>query len=153
MHIPPNWGTYFTLIVSFLVFWFIFSRLFFRPFLNLLAQREDRFRSLSERTEQLIREARTDDDEREKRIAEIRRDAIAMRETHRRAAEAEAAQLMEAAKAQTHAALEAARAKIESELAAAEQQLEAMSHNLGAELAVRILGRPVDGAGAGESNN
>ncbi len=74
-----------------------------------------------------------------------------MRETHRRAAEAEAAQLMEAAKAQTHAALEAARAKIESELAAAEQQLEAMSQDLAAELAVRVLGRPVDGAGAGES--
>lgn len=146
MHIPPNWGTFFVLIVSFLVFWFIFSRLFFRPFLKLLAEREERFQSLSDRTEQLIRAARTDDDEREKRIAEIRREAIAMRESHRRAAETEAAQLMDAAKAEAHAAIEAARTKLERELKESEAQLEAMSHNLGAELAVRILGRPVDGA-------
>ncbi|MFZ0658692.1 MAG: ATP synthase F0 subunit B [Candidatus Binataceae bacterium] len=146
MHIPPNWGTFFVLIVSFLVFWFIFSRLFFRPFLALLAAREERFQSLSDRTEQLIREARTDDDEREKRIAEIRREAIAMRESHRRTAEAEAAQMLDAAKAEAHAVLEAARTKLESELKESEQQLEAMSHNLGAELAVRILGRPVDTA-------
>lgn len=146
MHIPPNWGTFFVLIVSFLVFWFIFSRLFFRPFLNLLAQREERFQSLSDRTEQLLREARTDDDEREKRIVEIRREAIAMRESHRRTAEAEAAQLLDAAKAEAHAAMEAARTRLERELKESEQQLEAMSHNLGAELAVRILGRPVDGA-------
>ncbi|MHB8384095.1 MAG: F0F1 ATP synthase subunit B family protein [Candidatus Binataceae bacterium] len=146
MHIPPNWGTFFVLIVSFLVFWFIFSRLFFQPFLNLMAQREERFRSLSDRTEQLIREARAEDDEREKRIAEIRREAIAMRESHRRAAEAEAAQMMDAVKGEAHAALEAARIKLENELRDSEQQLEAMSHNLGAELAVRILGRPVDGA-------
>ncbi len=153
MHIPPNWGTFFALIVSFLVFWFIFSRLFFRPFLKLLSEREERFRSLSERTEQLIRDARAADDEREKRIAEIRREAIAKRQTHRRAAETEAAQLIEATKAEAHAALESARIKIEGELNAAERQLEAMSHNLGAELAVRILGRPVNGAGAAGSNN
>ncbi|MGC1678296.1 MAG: ATP synthase F0 subunit B [Candidatus Binataceae bacterium] len=151
MHIPPNWGTFFVLIVSFLVFWFIFSRLFFRPFLNLLAQREERFQGLSDRTEQLLREARTDDDEREKRIAEIRREAIAMRESHRRTAETEAAQLLDAAKAEAHAAMEAARTRLERELKESEDQLEAMSHNLGAELAVRILGRPVDGASS--SNN
>ena len=55
MHIPPNWGTFFALIVSFLVFWFIFSRLFFRPFLNLLSERERRFKELNDRTEELIR--------------------------------------------------------------------------------------------------
>ncbi|MFZ1887635.1 MAG: ATP synthase F0 subunit B [Candidatus Binataceae bacterium] len=151
MHIPPNWGTFFVLIVSFLVFWFIFSRLFFRPFLSLLAQREERFQNLSDRTEELIREARTDDDEREKRIAEIRREALAMRESHRRSAEAEAAQMLEAARAEAHAAMESARVKLERELKDSEEQLEAMSHNLGAELAVRILGRPVDGA-AGSNN-
>jgi len=48
MHIPPNWGTFFALIVSFLVFWFIFSRLFFQPFLNLLSARERRFKELNE---------------------------------------------------------------------------------------------------------
>ena len=72
MHIPPNWGTFGVLIVSFLVFWFIFSRLFFRPFLNLLSEREERFRSLNDRTEQLLKEARSADETHEQRLQQIR---------------------------------------------------------------------------------
>src|SRR5258708_36463230 len=75
MHIPPNWGTFFALIVSFLVFWFIFSRLFFRPFLNLLSERERRFKDLNDRTEQLVKEARAADEERERRLGEVTHDA------------------------------------------------------------------------------
>ena len=102
MHIPPNWGTFFALIVSFLVFWFIFSRLFFRPFLNLLSERERRFKELNDRTEELLRQARLADEEREARLAEVRKDGIARRESERRKAEGEAAQMMEAAKAAAH---------------------------------------------------
>ena len=80
MHIPPNWGTFFALIVSFLVFWFIFSRLFFRPFLNLLSERERRFKDLNDRTEELIKQARAAEEEREARLAEVRKGAIARRE-------------------------------------------------------------------------
>ena len=87
MHIPPNWGTFFALIVSFLVFWFIFSRLFFRPFLNLLSERERRFKDLNDRTEELIKQARAAEAEREARLAEVRKGAIARRETERRKAE------------------------------------------------------------------
>jgi F0F1-type ATP synthase membrane subunit b/b' len=72
MHIPPDWGTFFALIVSFLVFWFIFSRLFFRPFLDLLAKRERRFKELNDRSEELIKQARAADEEREARLAAVR---------------------------------------------------------------------------------
>src|SRR5260221_9282369 len=106
MHIPPNWGTFVTLIVSFLVFWFIFSRLFFKPFLALLEERERRFKNLNDRTEQLLREARAADQEREVRLAAVRRDAIGRRETERRNAEARAAELMETAKAEARESLE-----------------------------------------------
>ena len=143
MHLPPNWGTFFALIVSFLVFWFIFSRLFFRPFLNLLSERERRFKDLNDRTEQLIKQARAAEEERERRLAEIRRDAIGRRESERRKAEAEAAQMMEAAKAEARQTLEQVRAKIEEELKAAESELEQMGHSLAAELAERVLGRPL----------
>src|SRR5438046_2859933 len=105
MHIPPNWGTFLTLIVSFLVFWFIFSRLFFKPFVALLEERERRFKNLNDRTEQLLREARAADEEREARLAAVRRDAIARRETERRNAEARAAELMETAKADARESL------------------------------------------------
>jgi F-type H+-transporting ATPase subunit b len=153
MHIPPNWGTFFALIVSFLVFWFIFSRLFFRPFLNLLSERERRFKELNDRTEELIRQARAADEEREARLAAVRHEAISRREIERRKAEAEAAQLMEAAKAEAREALEQTRAKIETELKAAERELEQIGHSLAADLAERVLGRPLNGGAATGKNN
>jgi len=143
MHLPPNWGTFFALIVSFLVFWFIFSRLFFRPFLNLLSERERRFKDLNDRTEQLIKEARAAEEERERRLAALRHDALSRREAERRKAEGEAAQMMEAAKAEARESLERVSAKIEAELKAAEGELEHMGHNLAQELAERVLGRPI----------
>jgi F0F1-type ATP synthase membrane subunit b/b' len=152
MHIPPNWGTFFALIVSFLVFWFIFSRLFFRPFLDLLAQRERRFKELNDRTEALIKQARAADEEREARLAEVRQGAIARRESERRKAEAEASQMLESAKAEARDALEQARAKIETELKTAAHDLEQMGHNLASELAERMLGRPLNGGAASKNN-
>ena len=148
MHIPPNWGTFFALIVSFLVFWFIFSRLFFRPFLNLLAERERRFKDLNDRTEELIKQARVVEEEREARLAEVRKGAIAQRETARRKAEEEAAQMMEAAKAEARDTLEQVRVKIETELKAAERELGQMGHSLASELAERVLGRPLNAGAA-----
>ena len=153
MHIPPNWGTFFALIVSFLVFWFIFSRLFFRPFLNLLSERERRFKDLNDRTEELIKQARAAEEEREARLAEVRKGALSRRETERRTAEAEAAQMMEAAKAEARETLEQVRVKIETELKAAERELEQMGHRLASELAERVLGRPLrDSATTGKNN-
>ncbi len=153
MHIPPNWGTFITLIVSFLVFWFIFSRLFFKPYLNLLAERERRFKDLNDRTEQLIREARAAEEDREARLAAIRRDAIGRRETERRNAEARAAEIMEGAKAEARESLEQVRAKIEQELKTAERELEQMGHDLAAQLAERVLGRPLNGGAAKTAGN
>jgi F0F1-type ATP synthase membrane subunit b/b' len=152
MHIPPNWGTFFTLIVSFLVFWFIFSRLFFHPFLNLLSERERRFKELNDRTEALIKQARAADEEREARLSEVRNAAIARREAERRKAESEAAQMMETAKAEAREALEQARAKIETELKSAESELERIGRSLASELAERMLGRPLNGGAASKNN-
>ncbi len=146
MHIPPNWGTFFTLIVSFLVFWFIFSRIFFRPFLDLMSKREQRFRDLGERTELLIRQAQAADEEREQRILAIRREEGARRDAQRREAEAEASKVLEAAKADARATLESAHKRIEEDLKAAERQLDEMGRSLAADLAQRVLGRPLNGS-------
>ena len=145
MHIPPNWGTFGVLIVSFLVFWFIFSRLFFRPFLNLLSEREKRFRSLNDRTEQLLKEARSADEARQQRLTATRHQALESRDAERRKATAEAAQMLEATKAEARDLLESARTRIEGELRAAERELEQMGRTLASELAERVLGRPLDG--------
>ena len=34
MHIPPDWGVFATLLVSFLAFWMVFVWIFFGPFLK-----------------------------------------------------------------------------------------------------------------------
>src|SRR5579863_1501677 len=153
MHLPPNWGTFFALIVSFLIFWFIFSRLFFRPFLNLLSERERRFKDLNDRTELLIKQAREAEAEREARLADVRKGALARRETERRKAEADAVQLMEKAKADAREALDQVRAGIETELKAAESELERMGRSLAGELAERVLGRPLNSGAATGKNN
>ncbi len=143
MHIPPNWGTFFALIVSFLVFWFIFSRIFFRPFLNLLSARERGFKNLAERTRQLIEEAQAAERERERRLAKVRRAALECRIAERRAAENEVARMLEKAKTEARAALEHASARVEEEVRAAELELETLGRSLAGELAERVLGRPL----------
>jgi len=147
MHIPPNWGTFGILIASFLVFWAIFSRLFFGPFLEVISNREKRFRSLSERTEQLLKEAREADAAREERINAARHESLQQRETERRKIETEAAKMVEEAKADARNSLESTRARIEDELKAAQSELERTGQMLAAQLAERVLGRPLNGGG------
>jgi len=149
MHIPPDWGIFFTLIVSFLVFWFIFDRIFFGPFLKLLGDRENRLKALSARAEQLLKEEKAAAEERERQLTELRREALAARDAERRKAEADAAAVIEAAKSEAHKALEGVRTEIENELRAGERELEQLSRTLAVELAGRVLGRPVSGAVSG----
>ena len=153
MHIPPDWGILATLIVSFLIFWFIFGWLFFGPFLKLLGERERRFKDLGERTEQLLQEEKAAVAEREAQLAAVRREALSRRENERRRAEEEAAHMIEEARAEARAELEQVRAGIENEFAAAARQLEELAQTLAAELAGRVLGRPVVNNGRTPLNN
>ncbi len=153
MHIPPDWGTFFALIVSFLIFWFIFKRLFFDPFLNTLGERERRLRELGERAEHLIGEAKEAERERDRQLAELRREALARREIERRRAEEQAAHMIEEAKAQARASMERTRAEIENQVSSAERQLDAFARTLAADLAERALGRPVKDRAAPASRN
>jgi F-type H+-transporting ATPase subunit b len=145
MHIPPDWGIFSVLIVSFLIFWLIFDWLFFRPFLKLLGNREQRLKDLSERTEQLIKEEKAAGKEHERELARVRREAMTKREVDRRQAEAQAAQLLEETRAKAKASLDAARGKIENQVAAAERELQTLGRSLAVELAERVLGRPLNG--------
>jgi F-type H+-transporting ATPase subunit b len=143
MHIPPDWGIFGTLIVSFLIFWFIFGRLFFDPFLELLGDRERRLRELSERTEQLLREGKVAAEAREAGLAAVRQEALSRREAERRRAEAEAARMIAEARTEAKAELDQVREGIEQEFKAAAGQLEQLAEILAAELAGRVLGRAV----------
>ena len=152
MHVPPDWGIFAVLIVSFLIFWFIFGRLFFGPFLRLLDDRERRLRELSERTGQLLREEKAAVETREAGLAAVRQEALSRREAERRRSEADAARIIAEARAQAKAELDQVKEGIEQEFRAAGSQLEQLADALAAELAGRVLGRtvsngpaPVDG--------
>jgi len=148
MHIPPDWGVFAALLVSFLAFWMVFGWIFFGPFLKLLGDREHRLKDLNDRTERLLQEERTAVKEREQQLAAIRRDALARRETERRQAEAEAAKMIEEARAEARAELDAVRAGIEKSIDAAQVELHQMAQTLAVELAQRVLGRPVNAGGS-----
>lgn len=148
MHIPPDWGVFATLLVSFLAFWMVFGWIFFGPFLKLLGDREHRLKDLNERTERLLQEERTAVKEREQQLAAIRRDALARRETERRQAEAEAAKMIEEARAEARVELDGVRAGIEKSIDTAQAELQRMAQTLAVELAQRVLGRPVNAGGS-----
>ncbi len=147
LKIPPDWGTFCALIVSFLVFWFIFKRLLFGPFLKLLADRERKLKGLKDRTEQLIRKGRAAHERHEREIIAVRRVGLAERESDRRHAEEDVAHLIEEARMAAKESIEQVRAEIERELRAAEQQLGNLGENLAAELAERVLGRSLKSGG------
>jgi F-type H+-transporting ATPase subunit b len=143
MHIPPDWGIFTALIVSFLIFWFIFGRLFFGPYLRLLGDRERRLRELQERTEQLLRDEKAAVEAREAGLAAVRHEALSRREAERRQAEAEAARIVAEARAQAKVELEEVREGIEHDFRMAANQLKQLAETLAAELATRVLGRTV----------
>jgi len=118
-----------------------------------MSRREQRFKDLSERTEQLIRQAQAADEAREQRLFAVRREEGSRREAQRRLAEAEAHEVLEAAKADARATLERAHARIEEELKNAERQLDEMGRSLAGELAERVLGRPLNGSQGGPASN
>ncbi|MGD0291880.1 MAG: ATP synthase F0 subunit B [Candidatus Binataceae bacterium] len=147
MHIPPDWGVFATLLVSFLAFWVVFGSLFFGPFLKLLGERERRLKDLTDRTERLLQEEKAAVAERERQLASIRRDAMEKRETERRQAETEAAQTIDEARAEARGELDRVRVGIEKSIEAAQVELQQMARTLAAELAQRVLGRAVNTGG------
>jgi F0F1-type ATP synthase membrane subunit b/b' len=147
MHLPPDWGIFGTLVVSFLAFWVIFGGLFFKPFLRLIADRERRLKDLNEQTERLLREEKAAVDARERELAELRREALSEREKQRRDAQQAAAHRIEAAREEARAELDQVRSKIEADFAAAGQQLEQLARSLATEIAGRVLERPITDGG------
>src|SRR5262249_27638326 len=143
MHIPPDWGIFAVLIVSFLIFWFIFGRLFFGPYLRLLGDRERRLRELHERTDQLLRDGKSAVEAREAGLAGVRHEALSRREAQRRQAEAEAGRVIAEARAQAKAELDQVREEIEQDFRMVAGQLQQLAETLAAELAARVLGRAV----------
>jgi F-type H+-transporting ATPase subunit b len=141
LNIPPNWGTFFVLIVSFLVFWFILKRILFDPFLALASARDDRMRQLKEDAQRALSEAKAAEELYRREIAQARQAGAAQREKARSSAEQEVAAIVEQARHAARETIEKAQAEAEQKLHLAYQQVEALSRSLALELAERLLGR------------
>ena len=146
MHIPPNWGIFFLLIASFVVFWLLFSRVFVHPFLHMLNERERRLKELGDSAARLLQEAEAAEARREQELAEFRREALGRREAARREAEHEGAKLLEDARVRAHETVERVRHEIEADLAAAQGRLEEFGQRLAVDLAQRLLRRELNGS-------
>lgn len=153
MHIPPNWGIFFPLLASFLIFWLLFSRVFVRPFLNLLNERERRLKELNDRAGRLLEEAGTAESRREQELAEFRREALGRREAARREAEQEGAKLLEDARVQARETVQRVRQQLESDLLAAQERLEEFGQRLAVDLAQQLLRRDLNGSAKPRSAN
>jgi F-type H+-transporting ATPase subunit b len=149
MHIPPNLGPLSVLIVSFLVFWFIFNRIFWRPFLGLFDARERKLEEMSARTERLLAEQKEIDRQWNEQLAALRRAELAHREAQRRQAEERAAVKVQDARTQARTMIEHANELAQRELKLAEQSLDELAKKLAAQLAVRVLGRSLKQASSG----
>jgi F0F1-type ATP synthase membrane subunit b/b' len=141
LNIPPNWGTFFALIVSFLVFWFIFKRLLFGPFLALLSAREQRMRELKDDAQRVLNDAKAAEERYRRELAQVHRASAAEREQARRVAEQELAGAVEQAREAARRTIEQAQAEVEGKLQLAYQHLEELSRALARELAEKLLGR------------
>ena len=139
MHIPPEWGNFFALVVSFLIFWFIFGRLFFKPYLRLIERREGHLRQLEESAQRLRREEEAALEARRQALAQLERELTARREEARRQAELEAVSTVEQARSAARASLEATARQISSELEGAKAELEQAGQALGRELVDRLV--------------
>jgi F0F1-type ATP synthase membrane subunit b/b' len=94
----------------------------------------------------LLRDEKAAIAERDRALATVRRESLARRESERRRAEEEAAKMIEDARGEARAQLDEVRAGIEAEFATAGRQLEELARTLAAELAGRVLGRPLNGS-------
>jgi len=108
---------------------------------------------LSERTERLLRDEKAAIAERERALADVRREGIARRDSERRRVDEETAKMIEDARAEARAQLEQVRVGIEQEFEAAARQLEDLARTLAGELAGRVLGRPVASSSQEPLNN
>ncbi len=132
------WVVFFVLLLT-----LILDRLFFRPLLAIIKQREDAVGSAKALADQAAAEARRATDEFDRQTATARADVYRQMDEMRRAALEDRAALVDATRKEAEATLAKARADLAADVAEARARLDKDADALAAEAASQILGRRV----------
>jgi F0F1-type ATP synthase membrane subunit b/b' len=132
------WVVFFVLLLT-----LILDRLFFRPLLAIIKQREDAVSSAKALADQAAAEARRATEEFDRQTATARAEVYRQMDEMRRAALDDRAALVDATRKETEAALAQARADLARDVADARARLDKDADALAADAASQILGRRV----------
>ena len=132
------WVVFFVLLLA-----LILDRLFFRPLLGVIKQRESAASSAKALAEQAALEARRATEEFDRQTSAARGEVYKQMDEMRRAAMDDRAALIDATRKEADAALAQARADLKRDVDVARARLETDADALAAEAASRILGRRV----------
>lgn len=132
------WVVFFVLLLT-----LIMDRLFFRPLLAVMKQREDAVGSAKALADQAAAEARRATEEFDRQTANARADVYRQMDELRRSALDDRAALVDATRKEAEATLAQARADLASDVAAARATLDKDADALAANAAAQILGRRV----------
>ncbi len=136
---PPD-HTFLIQLASFFVLLVLLNRLLFAPFLELLAERDDRTSGDEDAAAAEMREAEELAERVERELAQARAAAMAEVEVLRREAREEEAQLFNRAKGEVRARLGELRVGIAAAKAEAEQSLRAEAGTLAEQMVAAVLG-------------
>ena len=132
------WVVFFVLLLA-----LILDRLFFRPLLGAIRQRESRAASAKALADQAAAEARRATEEFDRQTSAARAEVYKQMDDMRRAAMDDRAALVDTARKEADAALAQARADLARDVETARARLDKDADALAAEAASRILGRRV----------
>lgn len=132
------WVVFFVLLLT-----LILDRLFFRPLLGIIKQREDAVGSAKALADQAAAEARRATEEFDRQTATARAEVYRQMDEMRRAALDDRAALVDATRKEAEASLARARADLARDVADARARLDKDAEVLAADAASQILGRRV----------
>lgn len=132
------WVVFFVLLLA-----LILDRLFFRPLLGAIKQREGAAASAKALADQAAAEARRATEEFDRQTTVARTEVYKQMDEMRRAAMEDRASLVDATRKEADAALAQARADLTRDVNEARARLDADAETLATEAASRILGRRV----------
>ena len=132
------WVVFFVILLA-----LILARLFFRPLLGAIRQREGAVASAKALADQAAAEARRATEEFDRQTSAARSEVYKQMDDMRRAAMEDRAALVDVARKEADAALVQARADLARDVDTARARLDTDAEALAAEAASRILGRRV----------
>jgi F-type H+-transporting ATPase subunit b len=132
------WVVFFVLLLT-----LILDRLFFRPLLGIIKQRENAVNSAKALADQAAAEARRATEEFDRQTSTARAEVYRQMDEMRRAAMDDRAALVDATRKETEAALAKARAELARDVEDARARLDKDAEALAADAASQILGRRV----------